>query len=316
MYDTLMSPRISSLSLVGYFTSVPIDDFIQRCCQLSATIIGNPIISVACGDGALNTKESKVPLNQLEQCAKTAVAREKPWISAWYQPSGLNRYESYKITEYAWSLYFTSWTATHAERMSAIGYINFNLELCDKVTKRGLPDVAREFFASSATTEVVASGFGDIADFYETSLGLHYSETIVSWIHPRNHFNQYLWARAGPKRLEKIRGIYWANYFGRAIVARLGEPAALAAEYAAMNPKLDWERLRASPTLPPEMLAELEARAEQDLCHIYSDGSMLFLLTSDVSRFCFPYRGFSAGHPVLKRYEWLHTRLRAADLLL
>jgi hypothetical protein len=200
--------------------------------------------------------------------------------------------------------------------MVGFACLSFNLDLCSEDLRGAYTAVARDLFLGSVGTNVLCCGLGDVADYYETSLGLYYSEMGLSWITPIRTFQGYLWARAGPKRLEKIRGIYWANYFGRAIVARLGEPAALAAEYAAMNPKLDWERLRASPTLPPEMLAELEARAEQDLCHIYSDGSMLFLLTSDVSRFCFPYRGFSAGHPVLKRYEWLHTRLRAADLLL
>jgi len=263
---------------------------LQQFCALSAEIIGAPIVDleIQCPAGA-KTQKTKVRLTD-----DFGIGGEsEPWVSAYYMPKGLNRYRPYGITEFLWSLFFIPRTIHFGEAMPGIAYLNFNLELCDDLQKAHLVNVARAFFRASGETGALGSALGDVSDFYETSLGLYYSEMRVSWVSPNRTFYQYLWDTAGATRAEKVRGVHWANYYGPEIVARLGKPDELSAEF----------RLLDSP-------------GDQRMCECFEDGSMLFLLTHKISLFCFPYRRLSTRDDIKKRYVWLYKRLRAADVLL
>lgn len=287
----LIAPRLTALSFVINFEQEPPDlpSCLERASSISIGILGNPLTEIRFQRGQGEKEQcQRVRLSDL-----ATVVGNSPgsWITSLYKPKGSGRYEKFQLDEYAWFLYYSARTAMFGEDISAFLAMTFNLDLLDNDDRRSLTVLSKNLFDLAGLGANAASGFGDVADFYETSLGYYYTGTGLSWVHPQRNLNRFLWAKTGLDRIRKLRGIYWANYFGSEIVSELGSPSELASAYS-----------------------RFDTGGEQKLSHIYDDGSMLFVLTSDVAYFCYPYQ--SLPQSMYRRYEWLHKRLKIANLLI
>ncbi len=300
----MLAPRIASLSLVAYFDKPPdsLNALVHRLLEISAQLLGDQAIVLEMPSGQRRARL----INDIDFCGEGFGA---------HVPVSVEEYEQYGIIDSAWVLNYEVWGGVCSERIGPALFLDLNLELLDANSKKRLLPWTVEFFGILGNYGI-ESGIGDVADFYEISRGRYYSGAGLSWVHPQRQFNRYLWAKAGPERIKKLRGIYWGSYLGPEMVAKLGSASRLKEGYLASG-GVDLTKPRKAGTRSERQLTLIQEKIERDkaLCHIYGNGAMLFLLDTQISRFCYPYDTGMFQLDVSKRYAWLYGRLRQADLL-
>lgn len=283
-HEMLLSPRVAGLSLVAYLDEPSRSaSLVATLCGLSAELIGNPVVEVC-----------ETPPDDPQRISRQlllSVNTNVDSLCMYYRARGLNRYRQYGMEEVNWLLCRSPWRRGHCETIPAIVCMTINLDTLGPEDVEKCSGIAKEFYGACQREGRLIHGVGDVADTYETCLGRYYSETGMSWIDPRRDLVRYLWNKAQARDKCVVRGIFWANYFGPAVVARMGgDAAALAREYAAMD-----------------------FYEDSDLTRVYDDGSIVFLLTASPKWFKYPFNGIP--HQTHERYAWLHHRLKAAQLL-
>lgn len=240
-----------------------------------------------------------------------------PHFRALWQSARWSRFDDHKIEEWVWELDYEPRPIAFGLRLPPSLIWSLNADwLREHRPDCDLSAFMMAFFRAVNEITVCASGFCDVADFWETYGGEYFSCVGFSVTCPDRAMERYRWIMAGESRARKFTRVRWANYMPREATRRMGGAATLLKSYRALegvSTEVGLARLRAA-NAPPQMIERAKLhRAETGLSHRYSDDSILTLLTHQWQYFCYPFH--SSDETILKRELFLRTKLAAAGLL-
>lgn len=146
-------------------------------------------------------------------------------------------------------------------------------------------------FAEAAMTLASAcSVLVDVGDIAETARGTIYLSRWPAYARFQRQLSRLVWVRAGEKRRDLARGVFWGNLLTKPMLDRLGGADGFVAEYR-----------------------KLEDPRDHDLCTLLPNGSVWLTLSSSIKDVCHQSPGMTPW--LLDRGAWLYERLARARLL-
>ncbi len=301
--EELMYPSVDHLTCVIYFGCVPqaMADMLEACFDVIHDLFGKRTVK-----GYYHYRDdSSIPLNKItrhnvgvdytfelgQSWNEPKIECNRPLIYvAFASPRNSRRFVDYGFVECYWVIEYDSDPVSHGEHMGPCLRIDINLDRLGVVRESKIWNTVERLATIASLQEEFTNGFCDVADVYDTAMGVHYSATSIGSVRFQRQLEREIWAQSGDDRCHKFRGIFWGNLLGPRTVERLGGAKRLAKEL---------------PRGPVEDVSGLVRELP--------GGSVLFMLCKDIQEMRFPVQGLMPT--TLERGAWLFEELLKVGLV-
>lgn len=237
----------------------------------------------------------------IESCTgnlRDAISRCELPQPVWFSIDCANPVSREQKLDFLWSVHYDSAGIASGTPQSTFLNVTFGASFLNESQRTRLDMNIDTLLKTCVLNGKAFCGLVDVGDRYDTGFGRHYSTSGQGWLRFSRKIEKHLWSKAGTKQIEKVRGVFWGNLLGPAMVERLGGPEGLVDGFA-----------RSIGDYEPHFLQQDELTA------VLPDGSVFLKVSPKVSSMYQP-SGIGITDDMVQRAAWLYQRLAEARLLI